>query len=305
MLFDCRLIEDDDLYAPLNAHKASDAQSSFRCPSCDTVNIDNHKSETVQDALEDIKSFHGYTGPADDMRLKMSRNKVQSSAVMQSSDDTARSDTPLSPSSKSRTKRHSHGRRRSSVRLRQVVTTLSQRQKKNKELLKQSMLPDETKPDGSTSETESVPVVSLTLTDKHCNKSLAALTAARKTSEVEAMIQRLQVNLTAGDKGGKWGEGGTETTDTHYTSMPCEPVLLTRIVSKRTPNYYEYARKTTPPKKTPRKHAQISKPTVELELAGHAITEQKVKVEEQKVMANVTELQNVSQDSAKVHSLNN
>ena len=167
------------------------------------------------------------------------------------------------------------------------------------------MLPDETKPDGPTSETESVPVVSLVFSDKHSNKSQAALTAARKTSEVEAMIQRLQVNLTAGEKGGEGGEGEPETT--HYTNMPCEPVLLTRIVSKRTPNYYEYARKTTPPKKSPRHRAREkgSTPTVTLELAGHAITEQKVHVEEQKIMANVTELQNVSQDSAKVHSLNN
>ena len=324
VLCDSRLIEDDDLYAPPNAHKASDAaQSSFRCPSCDTVNerrdiyastalrqLGNHKSETVEDALEDIKSFHGYFGPAEDMRSTLSRNNIASSAVVQPGDDTARSEVPSSPSSKSRKKRHSHGRRRTSTRLRQMVTTLSERQKNSNEILKQLMHPAKTEPDEPTT-SETVPVVSLALSDEHCRKSYAALSAARKTSEVEAMIQRLQVNLTAGDRGGEGVEGATETTDPHYTSMPCEPVLLTRIASKRTPNYYEYARKTTPPKKSPRKHAQVSKPAMTLALAGRAITEQKLmaNVEEKKVIAKVeeqkvTELQlNVSQDTSQIQCL--
>ena len=292
--YNCRLIEDDELYVPLKPHKACDAGQS-------ATTIDHgweveRSIDSTEDELEAIKSFHHYPGPANDLRVRISSEKLDSSGVEQSGYNTSRSGTPTSPTTKSKKKRHLRAKGKTNTHLRQVVTSLADRRRSDIELLKDSMQSDKTGTDAHVSKSSGVATVSLAYPDepRPAGKHGTVSSAARKTGEVEQMIQRLQLNLAVN------GKGTTEANDTHYTDMSCEPVLLTRMISKRTPNYYDYARKTKLLKNLSPSQAYteelVTKTIKTLELAGHSVIEQKVvaKIEEPSFQ------QKMPQDSPKV-----
>ena len=244
-----RLIEDDQLYAPLTLHKERDATQSSLTP---TMTGSGQETEMSVDdlldslVLEDIKSFHHYPGPADDLRVKTTETKLDTH-------DVERETLPRQRTQPQKT-RYVHTRGRTNARLKQVMTSLSEKRRSEMELLKKQAAVGE-------------------------NVVTAVSTTEKKTGEVEQMIHTLQLNLAM---------NGANNTEINSKDLPCEPVLLTKTccTSKRTQNYYEYARKNKMLSNISQSPVSAEEPVAKtiktLELNGDLVVEQKVvaKIEE-------------------------
>jgi len=240
-----RLIEDDQLYAPLKLHKERDAIQPSLKP---TMTGSGQETELSVDdlldnlVLEDIKSFHHYPGPADDLRMKTMESKL----------DTHDVETETLPRQRiqPQKKRYVHTRGQTN----QIMTSLPEKRRSEIELLKKQAAVGE-------------------------NLVTAVSTTEKKTGEVEQMIHTLQLNLAM---------NGENATETNSNDLPCEPVLLTKTycTSKRTQNYYEYARKNKMLSNISQSPVYAEEPVAKtiktLELKGDLVVEQKVvaKIEE-------------------------
>ena len=238
-----RLIEDDQLYAPLKLHKERDATQSSLKP---TMTGSGQETEMSVDdlldslVLEDIKSFHHYPGPADDLRVTTTESKLDTH-------DVERETLPRQRTQPQKTG-NVHTRRRTNVSLKQVMTSLPEKRRSEMELLKKQAAVGE-------------------------NVVTAVSTTEKKTGEVEQMIHTLQLNLAM---------NGENATETNSKDLPCEPVLLSKTycTSKRTQNYYEYARKNKMLSNISQSLVYAEEPVAKtiktLELNGGLVVEQKI-----------------------------